>query len=105
MILGRRVESCLRCRSTSHSDCTSGDCSTSGSAKARTNRRGAPSSVLVGVKVLAVISGLLAALAVAGAAPATTPVPGETQALKALRVAPLDANTRADGRAEVTRAV
>jgi D-glucuronyl C5-epimerase C-terminus len=72
---------------------------------ARTNRGGVSSSVLDGVKVLAVISGLLAALAVAGAAPATTPVPGETQALKTLRVAPIDTNTRADGRAEVTRAV
>jgi D-glucuronyl C5-epimerase C-terminus len=62
------------------------------------------SSVIYGVKILAVISGLLAALAVAGAAPATTPIPGEAQALKALRVAPIDAQTRADGRAEVARA-
>lgn len=56
------------------------------------------------MKVLAVIAGAAAALVVAGGAPATTPVPGEAIALAALRTAPIDAATRAEGRAEVVRA-
>ncbi len=61
-----------------------------------------------GVKVLAVIIGLTAALAVAGAAPATTPVPGQLGALKAIRVAlsagRIDGATANAGRAEIARA-
>jgi D-glucuronyl C5-epimerase C-terminus len=60
------------------------------------------------VKVLAVIIGLAAALAVAGAAPATTPVPGQFGALKAIRVAlatgRIDGATANAGRAEIARA-
>lgn len=62
----------------------------------------------VGVKGLLVIAGLLAALAVAGAAPATAPVPGQVGALKALRVAyaagRIDGATTNAGRAEIARA-
>ncbi len=61
-----------------------------------------------GVKVLAVIIGLTAALAVVGAAPATTPVPGQVGALKAIRVAlaagRIDGATANAGRAEIARA-
>ena len=61
-----------------------------------------------GVKVLAVIIGLTAALAVAGAAPATAPVPGQLGALKAIRVAlsagRIDGATANAGRAEIARA-
>ena len=61
-----------------------------------------------GVKVLAVIIGLTAALAVAGAAPATTPVPGQLGALKAIRAAlsagRIDAATASAGRAEIAHA-
>jgi D-glucuronyl C5-epimerase C-terminus len=64
--------------------------------------------VLSGVKVLAVITGLVAALLVVGAAPATTPVPGQVGALKAIRVAlaagRIDGATANAGRAEITRA-
>ena len=60
------------------------------------------------MKVLAVIIGLTAALAVVGAAPATTPVPGQVGALKALRVAlaagRIDGATANAGRAEIARA-
>ena len=78
--------------------------SKSGSETVPTNRDAVSSSVNAGVKVLAVIIGFTAALSVAGAAPATSAVPGEATALKALRIAPIDAATRADGRAEVARA-
>ena len=62
----------------------------------------------VGVKGLAVIAGLLAALAVVGAAPATAPVPGQVGALKALRLAlaagRIDGAAANAGRAEIARA-
>ena len=83
-------------------------CSTSGSATQRTNHRAVSSSVQAGVKLLAVISGLAAALAVVGAAPATPPVPGQSGALKAIRVAltagRIDGATANAGRAEIARA-
>ena len=83
-------------------------CSTSGSTTQPTNHDAVSSSVHAGVKVLAVIIGLAAALAVAGAAPATTPVPGQVRALKAIRVAlaagRIDGATANAGRAEIARA-
>ena len=83
-------------------------CSTSGSTTQPTNHDAVSSSVHAGVKVLAVIIGLAAALAVAGAAPATTPVPGQVRALKAIRVAlaagRIDGPTANAGRAEIARA-
>ena len=82
--------------------------STSGSKTQPTNHDAISSSVHGGVKVLAVIVGLTAALAVAGAAPATTPVPGEVHALKAIKLAVaaghIDGATAAAGRAEIGRA-
>jgi D-glucuronyl C5-epimerase C-terminus len=60
------------------------------------------------VRVLAAIIGLTAALAIAGAAPATTPVPGQLGALKAIRLAlaagRIDGATANGGRAEIARA-
>jgi hypothetical protein len=79
-------------------------CSTNGSATVPTNHHAISSSVSAGVKVLAVIAGLAAALAVAGSAPATTPIPAQVIALKALRTAPIDPGTASAGRAEVARA-
>ena len=82
--------------------------STSGSKTQRTNHHTVSSSVQAGVKLLAVIIGLTAALAVAGAAPATTPVHGQAAALKAIRVAlaagRIDGATANAGRAEIARA-
>ncbi len=82
--------------------------SISGSTTQPTNHDAVSSSVQAGVKVLAVIIGLAAALAVAGAAPATTPVPGQVGALKAIRVAlaagRIDGTTANAGRAEIARA-
>ena len=82
--------------------------STGGSKTQRTNHDAIPSSVHGGVKVLAVIIGLTVALAVAGAAPATTPVPGQVSALKAIRLAlaagHIDGATANAGRAEISRA-
>ncbi len=82
--------------------------STSGSTTQRTNHDAVSTSVHAGVKILAVITGLAAALAVAGAAPATTPVHGEAGALKAIRLAlaagRIDGATANAGRAEIARA-
>ena len=79
-----------------------------GARRSATNHDAVSSSVHAGVKVLAVIVGLAAALAVAGAAPATTPVPGQLGALKAIRVAlaagRIDGATANAGRAEIARA-
>ena len=82
--------------------------STSGSTTQPTNQDAVSSSVHAGVKFLAVIIGLTAALAVAGAAPATTPVRGQAGALKAIRLAlaagRIDGATANAGRAEIARA-
>ncbi|HEY2570442.1 MAG TPA: D-glucuronyl C5-epimerase family protein, partial [Solirubrobacteraceae bacterium] len=60
------------------------------------------------MKFLAVIIGLTAALAVASAAPATTPLPAQTGALKAIRLAlaagRIDGATANAARAEISRA-
>ena len=104
----RRGGSSSECRSTTHSGITCHSCSTSGSTTQPTNHSAVSSSVHAGVKVLAVIIGLTAALAVVGAAPATTPVPGQVGALKAIRVAlaagRIDGATANAGRAEIARA-
>ncbi len=85
-----------------------GSYSISGSTTQRTNHHAVSSSVHTGVKSLAVIIGLTAALAVAAAAPATTPVHGQVGALKAIRLAlaagRIDGATANAGRAEIARA-
>ena len=82
--------------------------SISGNTTPSTNHEDVSSSVHAGVKVLAVIIGLTAALAVAGAAPAITPVSGQVGALKAIRIAlasgRIDGATATAGRAEISRA-
>ncbi len=82
--------------------------SISGSRTQPANHHTFSSSVHVGVKLLAVIIGLTAALAVVGAAPATTPVPAQAGALKAIRLAlaagRIDGATANAGRTEIARA-
>src|SRR4051794_31217833 len=83
-------------------------CSSNGSTTQPTNHDGISSSGNAGVKLLAVIAGLAAGLSIVGAAPATSPVPGQVGALKGLRVAlaagRIDGATANSGRREVARA-
>jgi hypothetical protein len=87
----------------------SNDCSNNGSAIQPTNSFPIVSSVFVvrGFTTLLVV--FAAALAIAGGAPATTPVPGETLAFAAVAHArashAIDADTAAVGNAEIARAV